>query len=413
MCFRGVVISALFGLALTGCNHEKDQEVKKDTGPVPVRVAGVTTRQLQRTVESVGTLFPFDEVIVSAEVEGPVDQVHFDLGDTVKAGDVLVHISDEEQRYLLAQNEAQLRQSLERLGLRSEKERVTNIEETPEVRRARADLQEAEQRYKRVRNLVDQKIGAAADLDQASARYAAMQAGYDATLNQTRNLIQEVERFKAIVDLQRKKLRDTSVRAPFPGLVKERQVTMGQYVRANTPLFVLVKINPVRLRLEVPERMAPWVRTGQNVDVSVEAFEGRKFLGRVSRIAPTVDQTKRTFIVEALIDNPDAALKPGSYARARMGTQKVDEIKLIPARAVNYVLGTNKAYVVKEGAIEARDVKVGDRFDNQIEILEGLTEGEQVATSQLNRLDTGTKVRVVTGSEEQAGGAGGPGKSAE
>ena len=187
---------------------------------------------------------------------------------------------------------------------------------------------------------------------------------------------------------------------------------MGQYVRANTPLFVLVKTNPVRLRLEVPERMAPWIRNGQQVDVSVEAFTDRRFSGRVSRIAPTVDQTKRTFIVEALIDNPDGALKPGSYARARMGTQKVDEIKLIPSRAVSYVLGTNKAYVVKEGSIEARDVKTGDRFDNQIEILEGLTQGEQVATTQLNRLDTGTKVRVVTGAE-QAGAGGGQGKSAE
>jgi RND family efflux transporter MFP subunit len=412
MCFRRAAVASWLALATIACNQQKPQQVKQDSGPVPVRIAEVTTRQLQRTVESVGTLFPFDEVIVSAEVEGPVDQVHFDLGDTVKAGDILAHISDEEQRYLLAQNEAQLRQSLERLGLKNEKDRVTNIEDTPEVRRARADLLEAEQRYKRVRNLVDQKIGAAADLDQASARYSAMQAAYDSTMNQTRNLIQEVERFKAIVDLQRKKLRDTSVRAPFPASVKERQVTMGQYVRANTPLFVLVKTNPVRLRLEVPERMAPWIRNGQQVDVAVEAFTDRKFTGRVSRIAPTVDQTKRTFIVEALIDNPDGALKPGSYARARMGTQKVDEIKLIPSRAVNYVLGTNKAYVLKDGSIEARDVKVGDRFDSQIEILEGLTQGEQVATTQLNRLDTGTKVRVVTGAE-QAGAGGGQGKSAE
>jgi RND family efflux transporter MFP subunit len=391
---RSAILIALVFLA--ACQKQaQEKKAKQESGPITVQTAPVATRQVQRIVDSVGTLFPHDEVIVSAEIEGKVDKVSFDLGDTVKTGDVLVDISDEEQRYIVAQNEAQLRQSLERLGLKSETDRVADIQQTPEVRRARADLTEAQKRYERTRSLVDQKIGAQVDLDASQTRLQAMQAGYDATLNQTRNLIQEVERFKAVLDLQRKKLRDTRVLAPFGAMVKERQVTMGQFVRPNTPLFTLVKINPVRLRLEVPERLAPWTKVGQVADVSVEAFESRRFSGRVSRISPTVDQTKRTFVVEVLIDNPDGALKPGSYARARLATQKIDSVKLVPSRAVNYVLGTNKAYVIKEpGTVEARDVKVGDRYEQEIEIIDGLEEGEQVAASQLNRLDTGVKVRV-------------------
>lgn len=385
-------------LTFTGCQKQQQTTKKQDTGPVSVEVAHVTTRQLQRVVDSVGTLFPFDEVIVSAEIEGRVDKVNFDLGDNVRLGEVLAHISDEEQRYLLQQNEAQMRQSMERLGLKSEKDRVTDINNTPEVRRAAADMRAAQQRYQRIRNLVDQKIGAQADLDQAAAQYQAMQASLDATLNQTRNVIQEVERFKAVVELQRKKLRDTTVRAPFAGSVKERQVTTGQYVRPNTPLFTLVSINPLRLRLEVPERLAPWTKVGQVADVSVEAFENRTFRGRVSRISPTVDQTKRTFVTEVLIDNPDGLLKPGSYARARLATEKVDSVKMVPARAVLYVLGSNKAYVVTGDVIEAREVKVGDRVGQQLEILEGLQDGETVALSQLARLDTGSRVKVVTAS---------------
>ncbi len=382
-------------LSLVSCHKQEPVKAKQESGPIAISVASVSTRQIQRVVDSVGTLFPFDEVIVSAEIEGKVNAVNYDLGDSVKQGDVLVGISDEEQRYLLLQNEAQLRQSLERLGLKRENEKVRDIEETPEVRRSRADLTEAQKRYERMRSLVDQKIGAQADLDAAGTRYQAMQAAIDVTRNQTRNLIQEVERFKAIVELQRKKLRDTSVRSPFNGQVKERQVAVGQYVRANTPLMTLVKIHPIRLRLDVPERLAPWTKVGQTADVAVEAFENRRFLGRVSRIAPTVDQSKRTFIVEALIDNPDGALKPGSYARAKLATQKVDSVTLAPLRAVNYVLGANKAYVVKDsGTIEAREVKIGERYDQQVEILEGLSEGEQVATSQLSRLDTGVKVRI-------------------
>jgi len=385
---------------LTACGAGKQAEAPRDAGPLEVRAAEVRTRTLTRAVESVGTLYPFDEAIISAEVPGPLVEVAADLGDAVKQGQILARISDEEQRYLVAQQEAQLRQSLERLGLKEEKDRVQDIRETPDVRRARADLQEAEQRYRRTRELVDQGIGARADLDSAQARFQAMQAAYDATLNQTSRAWSWVERFKAGLDLQRKRLRDTSVRAPFDALVKERQATAGQFVQANNPLFTLVKISPIRLRIEVPERMAPWLKIGQVAEVSVEAFENRVFQGKVWRIAPTVDQTKRTFVVEALIDNANAELKPGSYARARIATDKTDAVRMIPARALNYVLGTNKAYVIKpDQTIEVRDVTVGDRFPNEVEIVEGLEDGERVAMGPLNRLDSGSTVRVLTGEQ--------------
>lgn len=396
-----MAVAAVSLLLLPGCGGPKQAEKKQATGPVEVRAAEVRTRTLTRTVESVGTLFPYEEAIISAEVAGPVVEVKADLGDAVRQGDLLARISDEEQRYLVAQQEAQLRQSLERLGLKDEKDRVADIRETPDVRRAQADLIEAEQRYKRTRELVDQGIGARADLDSAQARYQALQAAYDATLNQTRNLIQEVERFKAVLALQRKRLRDTSVLAPFDALVKERQVTAGQFVQANNPLFTLVKIHPIRLRIEVPERMAPWVKTGQSAEVSVEAFEGRTFQGKVWRISPTVDQTKRTFVVEALIDNAKGELKPGSYARARLTTGKTEAVRLIPARALNYVLGTNKAYVIKsDQTIDVRDVTVGDRFPDEVEIVEGIEDGERVAMGPLNRLDAGTEVRVAAGKQD-------------
>lgn len=383
-------------LTVTGCGRQQPIQAKQDSGPVQVSFAPVSVRNVQRVVESVGTLFPFDETVISAEIEGRVAEVKVDLGDAVSAGQVLVQISDEEQKYLLAQTEANLGMTMERLGLKSEKDRVKDLRETSEVRRAQADLTEAEQRHKRVRSLVEQGIGSQMELDQAQGRFKAAQAAYDQSINAIRNLIQEVERSKAQLDLQRKKLRDATVYAPFKAHVKERQVTPGQYVRANTPLLTLVKIDPIRLRLEVPERMAPWIKNGQIADVSVEAFGGRKFKGRVWRIAPTVDQSKRTFVVEALIDNPAGELKPGSYARANLPTDKNEQIKTVPTRAVNYVFGSNKAYVLKpNNVIEARDVKLGDRFAEEVEIIEGVDAGDRVATTQLNRLDTGVKVSVV------------------
>ena len=360
-----------------------------------VKTAPVVAKEVRRIVQSVGTLYPFDETVVSAEIDGRVTEVNADLGDRVSQGQVLVRISDEEQRYLVAQTEAQLRMSMERVGLRDEKSRITDIREASEVRRAQADLFDAEQHYNRMKKLSDQGIGSKADLDQAQARYKAQQAAYDATINQARNLLQDIERNKASLDLQRKKLRDTVVMAPFAGAVKERQITPGSYVRANTPLFTIVKTDPIRLRLEIPERMAPWIKTGQIAEVGLEAFGDKKFRGKVWRISPTVDQTKRTFVVEALIENPNGELKEGSYARASLPTDKIESVKLVPSKAVAYVFGSNKAYVITPGnTIEAREVKLGDRFEQDVEILEGVSEGEVIAVSQLARLDTGTRVAV-------------------
>jgi RND family efflux transporter MFP subunit len=395
-------VTVIFVLAvLAGCRPRPETKSKKEAGPVAVQASPVVHRDVRRVVDSVGTLFPFDEAIISAEIEGPVQRVSVDLGDRVARGQVMVQISDEEQRYLVAQMEAQLRQSLERLGLKDENDKVKDIRLTPEVRRAQADLTDAEQRLRRVRSLVEQGIGSQQNLDEAQARFQSLQAAYDAMLNQTRNLIRDVERTRAVLDLQRKKLRDTQVRAPFTANVKERQVTVGQYVRPNTPLVTLVKIDPIRLRSEVPERMAPWIKVGQVAEVIVEAFENRKFHGKIWRISPTVDQSKRTFVVEALIDNRSAELKPGSYARVRVETDKVERIRLIPASAINYVFGLNKAYVVAGGVVEARDVKLGDRYGQEVEIIEGLEDGEMVATSQVARLDTGVKVRVASASGNQ------------
>jgi RND family efflux transporter MFP subunit len=157
---------------------------------------------------------------------------------------------------------------------------------------------------------------------------------------------------------------------------------------------VLVKTDPIRLRVEIPERMAPWIKVNQQVDISVEAFEGRKFAGKIWRISPTVDQTKRTFVAEALVENKQGELKAGSYAKAHIPTSHTERVTVLPQRAIYYVLGANKAYVIKDGVVDAREVKMGDRFDTDVEILEGVEDSDEVAVTQLARLDTGVKVRV-------------------
>jgi len=390
-----LLTAAAASLFLTSCSRPAPVQARQDSGVVQVGAVPVKGRDVRRSVQSVGTMFPFDETVISAEIDGRVLEVKADLGDTIPKGAVLIRIADEEQKYMVAQNEASLMMSLERIGLRNEKDTIKDIYQAAEVRRAQADLFDAEQRFKRTKTLADQGIGSASDADAAQARFNSARAAYDQAFNSVRNLLQDIERQKAMLDLQRKKLRDTTVYAPFAGSVKERSVNVGQYVRANTPLFTLVKTDPVRLRLDVPERFAPWIKVGQIAEVHVEAFDDRKFVGKVWRISPMVEQAKRTFVVEALVENPKNELKPGSYARASLPTDKIEHILTVPVKAVTYIFGANKTYVVRNGnTIESKEVKLGDRFEDQVEILEGLTEGDIVATSQLGRLDTGTKVSV-------------------
>jgi len=393
---RNFLVLVCAAFCMTSCTKQQPIQAKQDSAPVQIKAVRVRSRDVTRAVQSVGTMFPFDEAVISAEIEGRVVEVKADLGDVLAKGAVLVRISDEEQKYMLQQNEAALRMSMERVGLKNENDKIIDILQSSEVRRTQADLFDAEQRFKRTKSLVDQGIGSAADLDQAQARFNAARATYDQSINSVRNLLQEIERQKALVELQRKKLRDAVVYAPFAGSVKEKSVSTGAFVRPNTPLFTLVKTDPIRLKLEVPERFAPWVKLGQIMEVQVEAFQDRKFTGKVWRISPTVEQSKRTFIVEALVANPKNELKPGSYARASLPTDKTEHILLVPVRSVVYLFGANKTFAVRNGnTIEARDVKIGDRFAEEVEILEGLQEGDMVATSQMNRLDTGTKVSIA------------------
>src|SRR5260370_5696091 len=252
----------LLGLCLFGCGRQPAVQAKQDSSPISIKASPMIVKQLQRDVESVGTLFPYEEVTISSEIDGRVVEVVGGLGDSVTRSQVLVRVSDEEQRYLLAQNEAQLRQSLERLGLKDEKDRVGDIASTPDVRRAQADLTDAQQRFARSRSLTEQSIGSRQDLDAAQAHVHAMQATYDTTLNQTRNLVREIERTRAVVDLQRKKLRDTTIYAPEAGHVKERLVNVGQYGPPHTPGFTLGKVDPVRAPSAGAERTGAWGKTG-------------------------------------------------------------------------------------------------------------------------------------------------------
>jgi len=371
-----VLLSAvlLAGGCLKGRASEGDPRHAVKAKVVPVEV-----RQVQRVVESVGSLFPYEEVTVSSEVEGKVARVLTDVGDRVRPGQPLVEVAPVELELALQQERAALEQVRANLGLAEGREDLKDPSQAAEVKRAAADLKDAEQKYGRARSLLAEGLVAQNDFDAAEARWKSARAAYDLALQGVETLRAQLAQRRSAVAVASKKRGDAVIRAPFGGHVKERMVTAGQYLKVQSPVMVIVNTDPLRVRLKVPEKMAGWIAVGQPVTVAVEAYPDRSFEGSIARISPSVDPQTRSFDVEALLGNHDGILKPGFFVKSRIASRQVATMLLVPSDAVRYTYGVYKVFTVESGSLKEREVKLGDRAENAVEIVEGLTDHQQVA----------------------------------
>jgi RND family efflux transporter MFP subunit len=403
--WRGPVMARLLTLALllpaaltfASCSKTSGKAVDAATPrTVAVKAFSVEQKQIRRNVESVGSLFALDEVTVSSEVEGRVEQVLVDVGDHVSSGQTIVKVVPTELQLTLEQQKANLQQARARLGLSENGEDLKDVRNAPEVKKAAADLADAEQKYQRAKTLFEQGLLPKQSYDEAESRNNAARAAYDLAVQTVENLRGQLAQSKAATSLAQKKVSDSNIRAPFAGQVKERPVTQGQYLKVQTPVMVIVNVDPMRVRLKVPEKMAAWVRTGQEVSVTLEAYPGRIFTGKITRINPSVDQQTRAFEVEALIDNRENLLKPGFFVKATIPSNYVVDALFIPQDALLYVYGVYKVFVIDGNTVKEREVKLGERSGDEVEIVEGLKQGERIAitTKGGQELKEGTNIDV-------------------
>src|SRR5262249_56050563 len=175
--------------------------------------------------------------------------------------------------------------------------------------------------------------------------------------------------YRAAVELAEKKLRDAGIRAPFKGQVKERLVAPGQYLKVQTPVIVIVSTDPLRVRLKIPEMMAGWIRAGEGIHVSVEAYPDKIFSGKLSRTNPAVDPQSRTFEVEALLENSEGLLKPGFFVKARIPSGKLDQVLAVPQDALQYSYGVYKISLIQGDVLKETEVKIGEVSADQTEIV--------------------------------------------
>lgn len=357
----------------------KPAEGKPAPAAVGVKITPVETREFRRNVEAVGSLFPDDEVTVSAEVEGKVEEVLVDVGDPVVGGQPMVRLSPVELQLALDQQQAALRQARARLGVPPEGPDLKDVRDAAEVKKAAADLDDARKSFERADTLLKQGLIPQQAYDQAEARFKTARAACDLAIQAVENQRAQVTQLLASVALARKKLSDAVIRAPFAGRVKERAVTPGQYLKIQAPVMVVVNTDPLKVRLKIPEKMAAWVRVDQDLTLTVDAWPERTFTARTSRINPSVDPQTRSFEVEALLPNPGGQLKPGFFVKASLPSERLEKGLFIPTGALRYVYGIYKVYTVEGNTLKERDVKIGEKEGDRVEIVEGLVGGQVVA----------------------------------
>lgn len=364
----------------------------KEAAPLAIVVAKVEAHDLRRSIDVTGTLAADEEVTVSSEVEGRVLRIAADLGDHVTAGQALVVLDPEKLQYRLDQQRATLGRAMARYGVADLAEALPAIERTPDVQRAAAELEQAHQGFKRASELQRLKLLPQQQMDDADAMLKTKQAAYESAVQSSRNLRADIDAERANLKLAEASLRDGTIRAPFDVYVQKRLVSQGEFVKTQTAVMSLVKIDPLKLTAEVPEKMAAWVKVGQSLTLAVEAMPNAAVTGRIARLSPAVNPQTRSFPIEGRVPNPDGRLKPGGFARVHIVTDMTERVLTVPAAALQYRYGVNRVFVVTGDRLHATEIKIGDRVGERVEVVSGITAGESIAATDVEKLIDGARV---------------------
>jgi membrane fusion protein, multidrug efflux system len=394
----GLAIAAMTVVFVNACSNSPASSAKAGfSKAVPIHVYSVAEETTRRRIQAVGSLFALEESTLSAQVEGRVDKVLVDVGDVVREDQSLVLLDQRELQFEVERQQGLVKQVRAQLGIGATDPPPKDPRQLASVQRAQADLSDADQKYARAKEMFKDKLISRQQFEEAESRYQSALASYNLAL-------QEVNRLKALLisneasaGLAEKKLRDATIRAPFPGAVEKRSVDPGEYLRLQSPVIVLVRTDRLRARLAVPERWAGWIKDGTTVDLQVEAFPGETFEGHISRLNPTVSQDSRTFEAETLLDNKAGRLKPGFFVQASMTSDKEDKAIFIPEPAVNYRYGVYKVFLIQGNRVSEKQIlpagQTEDQKGERFEVAQGLKPGDRLAVPISGDLHDGDTVQ--------------------
>lgn len=335
------------GTLPTKVENDKRSE-KKRPGGVPVEVARVASKDLSIDIGAVGTLQPNEAVVIQPEVAGRIARFGFEEGTKVSKGDVLVELDPDILK--------------------------------AEFARAQSDLRLAIANYERTNTLARQGSATLRARDEARAALDGARANHE------------------LADVR---LKRATIRAPFPGIVGLRRLSVGEYVSVGTRIVELADIDPIKVDFRVPEVNLTSIRRDQLIVLTVDARPGESFGGRLYAIDPIVDENGRAIRLRATVANPEHKLSPGLFARVRIIVETRQGALLIPESAVFSDKDKKFVYRVVNGQAVLTEVTVGLRRPGEVEILTGLDASARVVTAGQQQVRDGSTLQIL---QAKAGG---------
>jgi RND family efflux transporter MFP subunit len=388
-----VALAVSAPLLWSACSAGNAKTNDAANAPASIAVAPVAAveQPMARFIRATGSLMAEEQADVAAETAGRVVAAPVERGTAVTANAELIRLSPTETEAQLQEAEANAAQIEARLGMASGG--TFDVNAVPEVQNAKASYELARSEFTRIQSLLDQRVVSQSEYDQRRTQMEAARQQYDAAKNGASQQFQSLQAARARVALARKAFADTVVRAPFTGAVGERLVSVGDYVTRGTKVAVVVRTNPLRVKLTIPEQFISSVAAGQPVNFEVDAYPGRQFEGKVQFVSPALQPDQRAMTVEAVVSNPKGELKPGLFATARIEERERTPGVLVPSGAVQTSAGTSRLFVVNNGKAEERIVTIGPPMGDRVEITNGVKAGELVATTNVAKLADGSPVR--------------------
>ncbi len=388
-----LIVMVGLGMTIFVSCSKPDRSKGADPTTMPERsvsVARAEIRAITRTISATGSLAAQEESTLSAKVPGRLERLEVDIGSVLRQGDLVAQIEPRDYELGLQEAAAALAQARTALGLplAGDNDQI-ELDRVTAVRQAEAVLEEASKNRERVNRLSASGIASQSEVDTVEAAYTVAAMRRELALEEARGRMATVAQRRAEFDLARKRLADASVRAPFDGAVQARPATIGEYVAVGAPIVRLVKNDPLRLRLEVPERECILVRTGQVVRLLVEG-DTNLYTGLITRLSPALDEQTRTLRVEGDVPR-QGSLRPGLFARARITVTEAEQALTVPGDAILTFAGLEKVITVEEGRAVEKTVSTGRRGPDWVEVVSGLRAGEIVVLSP-GSLRTGQRV---------------------
>jgi multidrug efflux pump subunit AcrA (membrane-fusion protein) len=393
-----------------------------EAAPVVVTTAQAQAREVPSYFQATGSLIAQETSDVAPQTSGQVIATPVGPGAFVKQGDVVARLNARDAQLRVQQAQAgvqqsiaQVRQAEARLGLRPGGAGFS-ASAIPEVRAAAAALEQAqaqlrlaEANERRYRELVETGDVAQSVYDQfrtqrdtARAQVNAARQQLEAATNTARqsnaaitSAEAAVESARSQVAIAQKAVADATIRAPYAGYVSNRPIAVGEFVTPSSIIVTLLRTNPIKLQLQVPEGEVPFVTQGMGVQLQVDAHGDRKFSGQVSAVNPAIDPVSRAATVEVQVENSDNALRAGMFATARIVRKGGGRAVYVPRAAVVSDQNTQsyRVFVIQDGTAKLRVVQIGDEEGDWIRIQSGVNPDEVLATSNLQQLFEGARVR--------------------